>query len=108
MCFFKYPEYPFDIILGTYYTSIQDWTNYLIMHYNSYFLVLNTYLYIISEEEIEREQFLTLTESMIRELIPKMGRRSSFYSKFVNFIENQVSKTIIRITTKNWISICIL
>jgi len=68
------------------------------MHYNLYFLVLNTYLYIL-EEEIGREQFLTLTESMIRELIPKMGRRSPFYSKFVNFIENQVSKTILRIST---------
>jgi len=71
------------------------------MHYNLYLIVLNTYLYIISEEEIGREQFLTLTESMIRELIPKMGRRSSFYSKFVNFIENQVSKTILRLSTNN-------
>jgi len=36
---------------------------------------------------------MTLTELMIRELIPKIGRRSNFYSKFINFKENQVSKT---------------
>jgi hypothetical protein len=63
------------------------------MHYNLYFLVLNTCLYIL-DEEIRHEQFMTLTESMIRELIPKIGRRSTFLKKFINFKENQVSKTI--------------
>lgn len=63
------------------------------MHYNLDLLVLNTYLYI-SDEEIGHDQFMTLTESMIRELIPKVGRRSTFFSKFINFKDNQVSKTI--------------
>lgn len=68
----------------------------MIIHYNYLiFPNFNTYLYI-SEEEIGRDQFLTLTESMITELIPKVGKRSTFFSKFVNFIENQVSKTILR------------
>jgi hypothetical protein len=53
------------------------------MHYNLYFLVLNTYLYIL-DEEIGHEQFMTLTESMIQELIPKVGRRSTFLNKFIN------------------------
>ncbi|KAL5236828.1 hypothetical protein ACI65C_004238 [Semiaphis heraclei] len=49
-----------------------------------------------NEEEIGRDQFLTLTESMITELIPKVGKRSTFFSKFVNFIENQkVSKDVL-------------
>lgn len=33
---------------------------------------------------------------MIKELIPKVGKCSTFFSKFVNFIENQVSKTILK------------
>jgi hypothetical protein len=63
------------------------------MHYSLYFLVINTYLYIL-DEEVGHEQFMILTESMIRELIPKVGRRSTCLSKFINFKENQVSKTI--------------
>lgn len=70
MCFFKYPFRQFIF---------------------PFFIVLSTYLYI-SGEEIGREDFMTLTEFMIRELIPKIGRRSNFYSKFTNFKENQVSK----------------
>lgn len=63
------------------------------MQYNLYFLVLNTYLYIL-DEDIGHEQFMTLTESMIRDLIPKVGRQSTFFKKFTNFKENKMSKAI--------------
>lgn len=34
---------------------------------------------------------MSLTESMIKELIPKIGKRSKFYEQFIRFKESQVS-----------------
>jgi len=38
---------------------------------------------LILEEEIDKSALLTLTEDMLKELIPKIGLRSKFYSKLL-------------------------
>ncbi|XP_060872832.1 uncharacterized protein LOC132946779 [Metopolophium dirhodum] len=43
------------------------------------------------DEEIGKDDFLSLTELMVKELIPKMGKRSSFYSKLTRLKEIQES-----------------
>ncbi|XP_060868353.1 uncharacterized protein LOC132943397 [Metopolophium dirhodum] len=42
------------------------------------------------DEEIGKDDFLSLTELMVKELIPKMGKRSSFYSKLTRLKEIQI------------------
>lgn len=43
----------------------------------------------ILEEEIDKTAFLTLTEEMLKELVPKIGLRSKFYSKLLTLKENE-------------------
>ncbi|KAL4136250.1 hypothetical protein QTP88_007801 [Uroleucon formosanum] len=45
------------------------------------------------DEEIGKNDFISLTELMVTELISKMGGRSSFYKKFIRFKKIQESKT---------------
>lgn len=45
----------------------------------------------ILEEEIDELGFMSFTESMIKDLIPKIGMRSKFYQNFVSFKKIQVS-----------------
>ncbi|XP_050065617.1 uncharacterized protein LOC126554604 [Aphis gossypii] len=60
------------------------------------------------DEEIGKDEFMSLTELMVKELIPKMGKRASFYKKLtrlkkfkilynmnVNIIDKSVTGTLI-------------
>ncbi|CAI6370794.1 unnamed protein product [Macrosiphum euphorbiae] len=64
---------------------MDDFTDTLLREWGSECGIDDNTINIFKDEEIDKEAFLSLTEDMIKELIPKIGKRAKFVQKLEQF-----------------------